>query len=367
MGLFDKLKEAVGNAIESSMNGPMNEEEKYYFDIVLNILLAVKNLDKKDIKVFIEYKTQKVCPEATLDSVLQKFESFTEPKTEKTFYRLTSTQSSRADYKNGGTSWYTQEEISDICFSDFREEIRSKFAGIYEVVLENPSESILEQGISKITGALPGNIPDYGDYSYYQIAIKVIGQEIINLFYDGDCLIRDIISDSALSWLKYDYENENHEYLPHLYAFALRALHYEKADKTADNYVSITKADCRDAVDHAQPYQNEIKENPFDKEDIISAAVEAIFKSSIITAPSKTEWMHWVVQDVRLVDAACFFTWKEIVAKTQDTSDDVEEAVKIINGYLENAEEYAGSENAAVYNMMSDDVRSRLEPVDLDD
>ena len=33
MGLFDKLKEAVGNAIESSMNGPMNENEKKYYSL----------------------------------------------------------------------------------------------------------------------------------------------------------------------------------------------------------------------------------------------------------------------------------------------------------------------------------------------
>lgn len=367
MGLFDKLKEAVGNAIESSMNGPMNEDEKKYYDIVLNLLLCIKRLQKQHVQKFIEVKYNENCDDATLCKVLEKFEAITEPKTNGTWYQLTSTQSSRADYKDGGLSWFNKEEIGDICFASFVEEISSKFSDIFEVVKEQPSKDILDQGISKIIITLPTEYPDYGDYSYYQMAIKVIGQEIINLFYDGDCLIRDILSNSALSCLEYDYEHEEYEYLPHLYAFALRALHYEKSDKTAENYISITKADCCDAVENAQPYQDEIKEKPFDKEDIIKAAVEAILNSCIITAPSKTDWMHWVIQDVRLVDAACFFAWKEIVAKTQETADNAEDATDIIHGYLENAEEYEDSENTAVYNMIPDDVRSRLKPVDNDD
>lgn len=367
MGLFDKLKEAVGNAIESSMNGPMNEEEKYYFDIVLNTLHTVRNLEKENIKAFIEHKTGKACPEATLESVLQKFESFTEPKTKKMFYRLTSTQSSRADYKSGGTSWYTKEEIASVCFGDFEEEIRSKFASIYEVVLENPSESILKQGLSKITATLPRDIPDYGVCSYYQIATKVIGQEIARLFYDGDSLIQEILCDSALSQLDYNLTNNAHCYIPHLYAFALRALHYEKADKTAENYVSITKDDCREAVNQSETYQDDIKERPFDKEDILRAAVNSIFESTILPVHDQTDWQYVIAQDIFAVDAVCFFAWKNIAARVEETAETVEDAVHILHHYLQHAEEYEDSENTAVYNMIPDDVRSRLKPVDNDD
>jgi len=336
MGLFDKLKEAVGNAIESSMNGPMNENEKKYYDIILNLLLSVPHLQKEHIQKFIEVKYNENCDEATLCKVLEKFETVTEPKTKETWYQLTSTQSSRASYKDGGLSWFKKEEIYDICFDDFREEIRLKFKEIFEVVKATPSKRILDQGVSKIIEVLPSGYAGGDDYPNYQMAVKVIGQEITKLFFDGDCLIKEIISDEALSWLKYDYKNQSYNYTSHVYAFALRAFHYKKSDKTSENYVSITLTDCKDVITQSETYQEKINDNPFDKESILNNASEAILECNIILAPSKIEWLHWAIQDTKLVDAACFFAWERVSSEYEDIADNVEDVACMLHNYIEN-------------------------------
>lgn len=368
MGLFDKLKEAVGNAIESAINGPMNEEEKWYFDMILNMLLCVKNLQKEHIKVFIEKKANKVCDEATLNKVLEKFEAEEDSKTDAVWYRLTSIQSSRADYKNGGASWFRKEEFEFI-FDDFEEEILSKFASVYEVVRENPTEDILRQGISKITGKLSTDKPGEYDFSYAQKANKIIGKEIRRRFMIGDGFLSQYFIDKVIGSLQYNFEHDRkYKYIDEIYAFALHAMHYEKADKTAENYVTLTKEECLAAVNASEIYQNRIKKKPFDKEEIIDSAVYRISKCCVLFARERT-WESAAIDD-KLTDAVCFQAWQEIVDAMDVSADNVEDAVSIIHAYISDTsdEEYEESEDNTSYNynMLSDEQRESLGVVDYD-
>ena len=368
MGLFDKLKEAVGNAIESGINGPMNEEEKWYYDMILNMLLCVKNLQKEHIKVFIEKKANKVCDEATLDKVLEKFDSEEDSETDTVWYRLTSTQSSRADYKNGGASWFKKEEF-DFIFDGFAEEILSKFASVYEVVRENPTEDILKQGISKITGKLSTDKPGEYDFSYAQKAVEIIGKEIHRRFMIGDGFLSQYFIDKVIGSLQYNFEHDRkYKYIDEIYAFALHAMHYEKADKTAENYVTLTKEECLAAVNASELYQDRIKKKPFDKEEIIDSAVYRISKCCVLFASERT-WESAAIDD-KLTDAVCFQAWQEIVDAMGESADNVEDAVNIIHAYISNASdgEYEESEGHTSYNynMLSDEQREGLGVVDND-
>lgn len=334
MGLFDKLKEAVGNAIESGINGPMNENEKKYYDIILNLLLSVPHLQKEHIQKFIEVKYNENCDEATLCKVLEKFETVTEPKTKETWYQLTSTQSSRASYKDGGLSWFNKDEVYEICYADFREEMRSKFKDIYKVVKSTPSKRVLEQGISKITESLPGH---HSGYPHLTMTAKIICEELLAALLDGDSLMKEIAVDMALSHLAYTYEKSgDHEYIPLLYAFALRAYHYDNSGKDAGEYNSITETECYDVVSLSAHYKKVLESNPFEKEGIIRNAAEYILKSKIMLASYEFQWDYWAVQNNKFVDAACFFAWEKISTECQETADNVEDIALIIHAYLKN-------------------------------
>lgn len=380
MGLFDKLKDVVntaGDSINKAMEKAINtidsnilsQEEQWYYDMILNMLLCVKHLQKEHIKVFIEKKANKVCDEATLDKVLEKFETEEDSKTNAVWYRLTSTQSSRAYYKNGRASWFKKEEF-DFIFDGFAEEIISKFASVYEVVRENPTKDILEQGISKITGKLSTDKPDRYDFSYAQKAVEIIGKEIHRRFMIGDGFLSQCFIDEVIRSLQYIFEHrrDGYTYIDKLYAFALHAMHYEKADKAAENYNTLTKEECLAAVKASEVYQNEIKKKPFDKEEIIDSAVSRISECCVLFA-SKGTWESAAIDD-KLTDAVCFQAWQEIVDAVGESADNVEDAVDIIHTYISNASdgEYEESEGHTSYNynMLSDEQREGLGVVDLD-
>ena len=339
MGLFDKLKEAVGNAIESSMNGPMNEDEKKYYDITLNLLLSVRHLQKAHIQKFIEVKYNERCDEAILDTVLQKFESVTTPKTHEEWYMLTSTQSSRADYKNNGTSWFNKEEVQDICFAEFRENIRSQFEGVFKVVKEKPSKDLLERGIKTITEKLSGYNAAESDYPHFKMAVKVIAEELVKALFDGEQLLKDIAGDMALSHLRFTWEGSSraYKYIPQLYSLTLRAFHFNNCKDKTEKYISITKSDCLEAAQNSGYYKEELEEDPFaDKEKVLQQAAECMLESNVLFDDYEGHWEHWAIQNPKFVDAACSFAWEKVSSELEDTADNVEKAACMIYTYIDN-------------------------------
>lgn len=336
MGLFDKLKEVVGNAIESSMNGHMNEQEKKYYDIILNLLLCVPRLQKEHVQKFIKTKYNEEPNEVTLDKVLEKFNSITTPKTHGIWYQLPSTQNSRANYKDGGLSWFKEEEIYDICFDDFREEIRSKFREVFEIVQENPSKKLLEQGIKKITTPISGYYIAESNCPNFKIAIKVITEELLKHFFIGNDLICDIAADMVLSRLQYNYTSNDSNYNPRLYAVALHALHYAKSVVNETEYVSITKEDCASAVHNSKFYNKKAEENPFNKDAVYQSAVNEIFDEEILhySFTNNYSWENLAAKNICFVDGACFHAWSKVAEWCGKNTDDVEEAVLMINHYI---------------------------------
>lgn len=335
MGLFDKLREAV----ESTGLVGGNEKEKKYYDIVLNLLLCVRHLKKEHMQKIITVKCNEDCDIPTLDKVLKKFKPVTEPKTGEIWYETSYEQLSKANRDDGGHSYFNKGEIYDICFADFKEEIRSKFKETFEVVKSNPSERILKQGISRIIDPLPSGYAGSDDYPNYRIAIKVIAEEISKLLFAGDCLIKEIVADEAISWLKYARENSKYEYIPRLYAFALRALHYAKSSEIDQEYSSIVLTDCHDAAYHSKIYQKRMEENPFEKEGILDAAAERIFESEIIIASSKINWYYWAMKNVKFIDAACYFAWLKISDECEQITDNVEDVVNTTHSYILNSDD----------------------------
>ncbi|MBQ8731337.1 MAG: hypothetical protein IJY82_00715 [Oscillospiraceae bacterium] len=339
MGLFDKLKDTVGNAIESGLIGPMDEEEKKYYDIILNLLLAVPRLKKEQMKKFIQAKYGGNCNEGTLDKALGKFEGSMEPKTNEIWYQITAMQSSRADYKDGGISWFKEEEVYDICYADFRDEVREKFKGIFKVVENNPSKRILEQGIGKIMNSLPSAF----DYPHQRIAAKIICEELLEALFSGDELMQEIAADMVILQLERACKDtlRNYEYIPKLYSATLRAFHYQDSQDREENYTSITIEDCRDAVKNSAFYQEEFGEDPFEeefeKENKLQQAAKCILESNLIFSSRNYTWKYWAIQQPEFMDAACFYAWEKIADEMGEGAETIEAASDLIYNYIENS------------------------------
>ena len=379
MGLFDKLKDVVntaGDSINKAMEKAINtidsnilsQEEQWYYDMIVNALLCVKYLQKEHIKTLLLNKANKVCDEAILDKMLEKFE--TEEEDDGTWYRLSVTQHNRAVSKGSGTSCFKGADF-EFLFDGFEEQVLAKFASIYEVVRENPTEDVLRQGISKIKKELcDDKMPAGDDFSYSDRANIIIGAEIKRRFYIGDGFLSQIFIDRAIRWLMFDYEhNRNSKYIDRIYAFALHALHYEKADKKAENYATITKEDCRKAAEVSAVCQDEIKAKPFDKEEIFDRFAYRVANCDVLPSYSDRPWEK-IVFDTKLADAVCFQAWQEIVDAMGKSADNIEDAVNIIHAYISNASdgEYEESEGHTSYNynMLSDEQREGLGVVDND-
>lgn len=332
MGLFDKLCSVATKAIEATM---MGEKEQKYYDIIFNLLICIPSLQKEHIKNFIKGKYNEECDETALCKALNKFETTT-LKTNEVWYKLTSKQSSHADSKNGGASWYNKEEVKNICFADFKENIRSKFAKVFNTVQENPSKASLDSGIGEITRPLsyePYNIAD--DRPNFRMAMEVISEELLQHFFLGNDLLCNIAADKVLSRLTYNYENKDSSYIRLLYAVALRALNYAKSDIN-EEYVSITEEDCAKAVYNSKHYnKNTGRELSYIKE-IYGTEINRIFKETILyySSTSCSDWINLAAKDNCFVDGACFHAWSKVAEHFGKSTDDVEEAVLTINRYI---------------------------------
>lgn len=373
MGLFDKLKGAMEKAINTIDSNILSQEEQWYYDMIVNALLCVKYLQKEHIKTLLLNKANKVCDEAILDKMLEKFE--TEEEDDGTWYRLSVTQYNRAVSKGSGTSCFKGADF-EFLFDGFEEQVLAKFASIYEVVRENPTEDVLRQGISKIKKDLcDDKMPVGDDFSYSDRANMIIGAEIKRRFYIGDGFLSQIFIDRATHWLMFDYEHHrNSEYIDRIYAFALHALHYEKADKKAENYATITKEDCRKAAEVSEVCQSEIKAKPFDKEEIFDRFAYRVAKCDVLPSYPDRPWEK-IVFDTKLADAVCFQAWQEIVDTMGKNADNIEDAANLIHAYVfhmvkeedyEDEDDDDDNNGTYNYNMLSDEQRKDLGVVDND-
>ena len=205
MGLFDKFREVVDSVKSSVLREDRSPSNRYY-DIVLNLFTSVRRLNKDHIKTFFKVKYNETCDEATLEKVLEKFDKAFEPKTQATWYELTSKQYSQALNKGPGASCFTENEVLDICFADYREEVRSNFTDMFEVVKRNPTTTVFANGIYKMRS----NLPKWPDYPNATIFAKVVSEEIIKLLFADNDIIKEVVLDKALSYL-IEIKNKNEQ------------------------------------------------------------------------------------------------------------------------------------------------------------
>jgi len=339
MGFFDKLRKAIDSATESFTNNNSSNSIKYLEDIVINLLVSVDKLRKKDIQKFIKVKHNVDCDDAVLDKILSKIKADSVLNGE-TWYSLPFSFPFKQRLEILNHYAYEESEIQDICYADFREEMRLKFNNMLEVIKADISGDSLVYAFSSLVPSISEITKDfkykYSSYNQPLLAAQVISDEILKLFFAKDQFIKDFVIMCALQGLHARYKmHARHKpsgYIPYLYNFAIRAMHFESHRDDAE-YTSITKAECYDAVAASKYYQNELAEKPQNKERFYNIEASIILTQNMLGGGNKRDWLYWAAKNIRFVDAACFEAF-QFVSEEYDPCTSAEEAALITNDLL---------------------------------
>jgi len=340
MGFFDKLRKAIDSATESFTNNNSSNSINLQ-EIVADILASVDQLRKKDIQKIIKVKHNVDCDDAVLDKILSKISGKLSGSGEFWYY-LTSEEREKEWKRNKGSHVYNENEIRDICYADFREEMRLKFNNMLEAIKADISGdevvyayTSLEKGIPKITKDFPYR--QLRTYNQRLITAQVISDEIIKLFFDKDQFIKDYVIMCVLKRLRDKYNQHAKKmilsyYIPHLYNFAIRAMHFESHFDDFED-TSITKAECYDAVAASKYYQKQLAEKSQNEEAFYNSEASIILNIDVLSEGDQNNWCYWATKNMRFVDAACFEAF-QFISEEYYPSSSVEETVLITNDHL---------------------------------
>lgn len=325
MGLFDKLREMAEVAL-----GSVDSPKKKYYDFTLNLLSTVKCLTKEDIKKCYRVKMGEDCDDTVLETVLTKFDTSTEPTTRETWYKRTIKQEYDEKIPASLLLFKNADEVYDICFSDFQEGIRVRFAEVLDTVKNCADTFHLEQACNAMM-RYPGK-----PYPHSVLAAKVMSGEMLKRFYTNDPTVTAIITKETCDHLS--RIEKKRELVACLYAVTLRALHFENSIAGTPTYSSITEEDCKNAVLNSAYYKKEIEKTPYYKDSIVSGATSSIMKERPFLCFSDFEWGFWALRDIHFVDSVCNYIWKEIASEYENgDTRDVEEIVNILYDYTQNS------------------------------
>lgn len=117
------------------------------------------------------------------------------------------------------------------------------------------------------------------------------------------------------------------------YAFALRALQFEKHGKKRDEYVTLSFEDCQKVVLSSPLFIEAVEKHPFEKEEYIKQYAENIQKADMFSMYYSSYYKQYIFfencfwVDEYFDDALCYYVWKEIakeyVGSTNENGDDI--------------------------------------------
>ena len=250
MGLFDKLREVadvaketldkatdvakvtLDKAVDTALISSDPAVEKYRNQITA-LLSTVDRLTKENIKTYYKVVYDEVCDDAALDRALSKFEANVERICGETWYRLTFNQLQKS--YNHPTN-LDRDKIYDICFADFKQEVKNKFNEILDILGEHQKIEYFKDGINKLYREL--NCPIDLGYPQERLRAQVMGQMIVERLLANDSFIQKMFVQELLEYLcKY-------KGIERAYALVLRANQFKKFSGDLENYQSISKKEC---------------------------------------------------------------------------------------------------------------------------
>lgn len=381
MGLFDKLRNVVSTT--QSDNDPLADVVvKNYFEIICGMRHTFlssgpeKVSDNEIAKKYVEYFLGCSCDEEKLQKTLE-------------LYNI-----SRVDYPNNKTeailSDFRKSLINSTRYCLNRHEACKMFYNneilmaarelneILEIIKNNVNYRHFSQGVQKMN---------------YSSAIKDI--VITNSFFEDNPVMKQIVLEYLVDTLlgRMNSEKYNMLYDAHddVALVVIKALHFEKHGKQREGYTTITDNEYRNFVLSVPYYNRVIEDNPFDKEKYIAKFTKGIKSRQVFYGvySSFKDCFHITSIDDYFCDAICNLLWKTIsqVCDWENSdgnliseSKSMTDVFNMILTYLDNPDEYDDLEiepffddedeeigDVEVYNIISDDVRSSLGAIDLDD
>lgn len=330
MGLFDKLRDKVNGFLKTGEVTVVEKDDPMttkYYEGILSLLSTVNRLTKENIKIFYKVKYDEICDEAALDRALSKFESVVEDERGETWYKL----SFRQREKERIQTKLEADEIYEICFKEYMEDVKARFCAILEAIKNQPKKEFLDDGLSELEWTL--QLPD-DPYPYVRLAGQAMAEVMVDRLLVGDPTVKALVTEEVCTYV---CEKKG---LEQVYAMVLRAMHFEKFGENSAQYQSITEEDCRSAAMNSSIYQERSsEESPFDKGSVYNTAAYRIMKSEIIEGYSDLDWKRWAAKDNLFVDAACYYALQEM-AKYYIDSDttNVEKSVNLVATYVTSAD-----------------------------
>ena len=215
---------------------------------------------------------------------------------------------------------------------------------------------------------------------------------IANSFCEGNPITRKVVLeyfiDTVVGRMNSETYTSLYDVTDDISLIVLKALHFEEYGKSREGYTTVTAQEYRDFVLNVNYYKGVIDKNPFDKEKYIEKFINKISQRQAVSGvySSFKECHHITCVDNYFCDALCNLAWKAIAGVADwlnaydeniSNSRNVSDVFDILVTYFENTDEYDDLEieqfcnedkngDIEVYNTISGDVRSRLEPVDLE-
>ena len=321
MGFLDKLKDSV-NAILNVDDATV----KRYYGVILVMLSNVKCLTKENIKSYFKKKYNEICDEAALDKALSKFDSEVEPKHKETWYKLSFKQS---ENEKVAVSSPSEDEIYDICFADYKEDVKEQFYNIITDVKAKGNISLLGSELEKMERRL--SLPQSTYYPLVRITGKAFGEVMIERIRAKDDVAIWVVTEEVCEFAK---EKKG---LDIAYALAIRANNFRENIIHIEAYPVITEEMCRDAVMKSRTYAKKIEEDPSREDVIVRKATNQIYTMEILPSKSDLDWRRWAQKDPRFADAACYYALEKMATHfTNSDTSSVESSVNLVASYMTN-------------------------------
>ena len=342
MGFLDKLRD-----IALGKSHPLADETvKKHYEIAYGLFASMKGdyVDFDATKIYIEHCTGEECDVEKLQKALTYYGEGPLYKILTKEYELRSAIKGsvppsdiekilKVNNELAQSSNYrcTKEEAIEICFKQYREDVRTRFCEMLDVLKEQPKKKFLDEGITKLDREF--NLPPNCDPER-AIARKVIADVMVERLLAEDPTVRTLVVEEVC---EYGCKKKT---LPLAYAIALRAVQFEKYGKNLEKYQTITEEDCHNAAMNSPIYQEKSREeSPFEKGSVYNKAAKNIMKCKIMDWQYDSDWKTWAAKDIRFTDAACYYALQEMATYYVDSdTKDVEKAVDLVAAYVTSAD-----------------------------
>lgn len=400
MGFLDKFKNAIGTAADAinksldsasdAINKSIQASQKTvvdpladpvikeYFEIICGMSKCLSITGPESAtefaleKKYVEYFLGEACDEQKLQRTLALYNSSL------TDYPKDETQKILSNYrkslKDSTNYTFEKHEAYKIFCQDEIKETEIEYDKILDVIRDNVNYKHFSQGLQTLHQKSP-----------------LINIAIANSFNNGNPitqkLVLDYLVDSIVGRMNNDTYIGLNDVRDDIALIALKALRFEKYGKNKEAYPPIADEEYRDFVLNVPRYRNFIDDYPFEREKYTMKCIDLIKRANVFYwGPGykfKNCYRITCVDDY-FCDALCNLAWKAIDAAAEwgnkdgeniNKSQKAEDVFGIMNAYFDRQEQFDEleivplfqDEDVEVYDTISDETRSLLGTIDLED